>query len=392
MRSIKDKNEQTDESSSDDNITIVIPVKNPFPRGEAESLFLKDVPNYSSTSNYDEATVSRSRMSLHSTSDSAQKTIDALVEQTGTEPDDDMARVAECAAFWRAAGADTLIYCCSIGGTIVANGLIIRFLGFNPLYSTLIFGGAGAIAYSNAQILFTSLLHPPKESIPENRQTQYTILNRYALLPLGFIVKSAIGGTILSALGDTSLGTQQVISASTGPVVGPVMAGIRTGVRKCIQGTLIVQEGNETLGEAFDKAYSTDPNTTDSNRPYRFGTVNGLIAKVTGITASTLGLWYSGGFKVESYCIPTGNHSNYPNINMTGLDNSAFPQDCYGGNVTFMFRELGISFGYAVGFMVIEPLMVAATNKVYDYFYPAPEDSGDDVNLEEIGNHEDEDQ
>lgn len=384
-----------DSGNQDRAVTIIIPVTHPIQRSEVEHLFLRGDQNYGATASrpprglddnvvdYRDRVAQSSAIRIFSTGDSPQETVAGIMQRSDMEASDELTRVAECAAFWKSVGADTLIYACSLGATVVANGLVIRFTTVNPLYSTLVGGGIGAVAYNNAQVLFTSLLKPPRDDIPEENRTAYGHVNKYALLPFSFIIKAGVTGSILSALGDTNFGTQQAISAATSPVIGPVMTAMRMGIRKCYQGSYVLAPETPDVREGFQRAYSSASNPVDADRPYRYGIVRDMFAKLFGVTASTLMLSYSGGFRIESYCYPLGNQTLGMG-NMTGSRNStAFPEDCFGGNLTFMFRELGISFGYAVGFLIVEPILATVTNKIYDYFYPAAEED-DDVSLEEL--------
>lgn len=377
-------------------ITIIIPVMHPVPENEIQKLFIRNEPNYGATANrasreetraylaeFPERVASLSAIQIFSVDDTPEETLAGIVRRSNLEPSEDLTRVAECAAFWKSIGADTLIYVCSMGVSLVANGLIIRFAGFSPLYSTLIFGGTGALSYNNSQLFFNSLIKPPKDRVPEDKQASYGVINKYALLPFSLVIKSAVTGSILSALGDTNVGTQQAISAATSPMVGPITTGLRTVIRKCYRGSYVLAPEIPDVGQTFHQSYGTVPNPADFNRSHRFGTARDMFAKLFGVTAGTLALSYSGGFKIETYCHPTGNQTLDLWNSTTVQNNIAFPDNCIGGNFTFMFRELGISFGYAIGFLIVEPAIAAVTNRIYDYFYPATGDD-DEILLEDI--------
>jgi hypothetical protein len=388
---IKDRPKNKDESS---HATFIVPVKHPVDRSEVEHLFLRGDLTYGATAtrnrqgggdeivSYQNRVADTSAITIFSAGDTVDETLENIARQSDLGPDDDLVKVAECAAFWKSVGADTLIYVCSLGASVVANGLVIRFAGFDALYSTLLIVGGGSLAYNNAQIVFTSLINPPKDNIPEAGKTQYGLINKFALLPVSFVFKAGVTGSILSAIGDTNFGTQQAVSAGTSPLIGPIMTGLRMGIRKCYHGSYVLAPETPGPGEALRKAYSTDPNRADSNRSYRYGSVRDMFGKLFAGTAGTLLLSYSGGFKIDSYCHQIGNQTIEP-WNSTLPQNSVFPDNCVGGNFVFMFRELGISFGYAVGLLIVEPAIAAVTNRIYDYFYsPASDDEG--VNLEEI--------
>ena len=381
-----DETHSSDEGSTG-SVTFIIPVTHPIPQDESLYLFGATYPDYGSNARdqredsiveYPERIARTADIRIFSTGDTSQETMSGITSSSSLESSEALERVAACAAFWKSVGADTLIYVCSLGASLVANGLIIRFAGLNPLTSTLIFGGTGALGYSNTQILFNSLIKPPKDHVPKDRRKSYALISKYALLPFSFVIKSGVTGTILSTIGDTDIGTQQAVSSATSPLIGPITTAVRMGIRTCYQGSYVLADDTPDVGEAFTRAYSTEPNEFDSERPYRFGTTRDMFAKLFGVTASTLMLTYSGGFNIETYCAPTDSFNSSMPFNSTNMS-----QECFGGNMTFMFRELGISVGYAIGFLVVEPLFSAVTNRLYDYFYPATE-SEDGSNVEEL--------
>lgn len=302
-------------------------------------------------------------------------TLANIREQTGIEPNDSLTRAVQCGAFWKSVGADAIIYMSSIGVNLVANGLVIRFLGFDPFVSTLLFGSTAGMSYVNTQIIFTSLIRPPIDNIPEDKKTRYDIINKYAFLPISLIFKSVVAGTTLSMLGDTSIGTQQSVSAVTGPTVGPIMTLARTGVRKCFGGSVVIDPPQLSPGGALKRAYSGDPNPIDENRSYRWGTVRNMLGRAFGLAAGTIALTYSHGFQIQSYCGPSGQQELQNIINGGGtINGSVVNQYCFAGNMTFGLRELGIATGYSLGLLVIDPLANMMMNKVYDFFYPKVDD------------------
>ena len=47
-------------------------------------------------------------------------------------------------------------------------------------------------------------------------------------------------------------------------------------------------------------------------------------------------------------------------------------------------RDLGIAFIYGIAMLIFEPLLNAGLNKIFDYFYGAPEDTSSNVEVEDV--------
>lgn len=307
-------------------------------------------------------------------------TADHILEQTGIKNERAVRRAVQCAAFWRSLGAETLIYMSSYGGMLITNGLIIRFTGFNALASTLMLGSASVALNPNTYLVISNLLKPPQDEVPEDRRKCHDLLNKYAFLPISWLLSAGLSGGALTALRDPSFGTQQIVSAVSAAFVGPIMHGLKVGARKCLKGSVNLSPEYPGVKAALETAYGTDPNPLDDNRPYRWGTLRDMFNRAVTITAGSLVLFHNSGFNVESYCI--GGRDQLLNLTRSGnytITGTDVEQYCVGGGMTYIFRELGISATYAVGMMVVEPVMRLALDKIFDYFHRTPEETVVDV-------------
>ncbi len=321
--------------------------------------------------------VKRSTIHIHSIAETPEATLENILASSELEASPSLTRLAQCAAFWRSVGVDTLIYFLSYGASLTANGLIIRFGGASVLASTLALGGVGAINFGNANLLVNSLLKPAVNKIPKARKAQFEAINRYAVLPFSWVCAGGVSGTILAIMGDTDVGTQQYISAVSGPTSGPFMNLARSGIRACLGGSIVLAPDTPGVVSSFRTAYGTRPNPLDADRPYLWGTVRGMFGRIMGVTAGTLACYYSNGFQIQTYCGPEGRRELEAilanNGTITGEDVEEY---CFAGNFTFAFRQLGLSTGYALGLLIVEPVFNYTFNKIFDWFYPA--DNGPD--------------
>lgn len=371
--------EEIEETGGDEQPSIVvIPLEVPTAETDLRRLIRSSSDSEGELDEDEEETlttedmVKRSTIHIHSVAETPEATLENILASSELEASPSLTRLAQCAAFWRSVGVDTLIYFLSYGASLTANGLIIRFGGSSVLTSTLVMGGVGAISFGNAQLLVNSLLKPAVSKVPQSRKAKFEAIDRYAILPFSWICTGGVAGTALSILGDTDVGTQQYISAVTGPTTGPFMTLARSGVRACFGGSIVLAPDTPGVVSSFKTAYGTRPNPLDADRPYLWGSVRDMFGRAMGITAGTLACYYSNGFQIQTYCGPEGRReleailSN--NGTITGEDVGEY---CFAGNFTFTFRELGLSAGYALGMMIVEPVFNYTVNKIFDWFYPA---------------------
>ncbi len=167
-----------------------------------------------------------STLSLFGVSDDPEETVQFLMNASGLEDEESLSYAAKCGAFWKSLGAETLIYMASYGGGLARQWFDHPLYRLNPLVGTLLFGSYAALSYENARILFTSLIKPPQDTVPEDKQTLFNALNQYAFLPISWIVSSAVSGGVLSLLGDESFGTQQAVGVPSALAIGPIGSGL----------------------------------------------------------------------------------------------------------------------------------------------------------------------
>lgn len=307
-----------------------------------------------------------------------------IAEEAGVEADESLTAAVRCAAVWRALGADTLVYVSSYGATMVANGLVIRFLQPNIILSSFLFNLAAVLGYPNAIVLFKSLLHPPEDEVPERVRNCFAIASRYGLLPVSWAIRAAISGTTLTLLRDTRFSTQQTVSAITSAFVGPIMYGIRSGLRRCLRGSVRMTPRGDGPARAFAKVYGTRPNPLDGNRPHRWTMARDMFIRVIAMSTSTVAVALTNGFNIQTYCI--GGRDDLQQIVDRGetITFEDLEQHCVGGPFTFLFRELGIAFIYGIAMMIFEPVLNLALNRLFDRFYGTPEDGHSSLEIEEI--------
>lgn len=318
-----------------------------------------------------------------------------IAAETGVEPDDSLTTAVRCAATWRALGADTLIYVSTYGATMVANGLIIRFLQPNIILSSFLFNLAAVLGYPNAIVLFKSLLHPPEDEVPERVRKCFAVAARYGLLPVSWAIRASISGTTLALLRDTRFSTQQTVSAITSALVGPIMYGIRSGLRRCMRGSIKIKPRGESPGQAFARTYSTRPNPADGGRPHRWTITRDMLIRVIAMTTSTVTVALTNGFSIQTYCI--GGREELQAIADGGetISFEDLEEHCVGGPFTFLFRELGIAFIYGMAMMIFEPILNLGLNRIFDHFYGDPgesDDSRSSVRVEELDEEEEEEE
>lgn len=370
--------ESQSESSATKPVILVLPFQSPTDPNAIE----KAVRNEPDAGVLSTVVPTGATFAFHTIGDDTGETVSRIGQETEATANASLTRAAQCGAFWKSLGVEALIYTCSYGGLTLASGLVIRFTRANPLLMLLLAGGTGVVANDNFRILVTSLLKPPGEDIPEAKRAQYLDINKYALLPLSLIASGTISGTTLSIIGDTNLGTQQIVSAISTQAAGPMMCLLGTGLRKCYGGSIVLDPGHEDVSASFRKFYSLRPNPDDEERPYLFGTARNLFTRIFAVSATVASCWYSGAFLLESYCGPDGREAlnNITNTtgNFTGAD---LREHCIGGSATFLFRDWGISLAYGIGLMVVQPAMNFVCNRIFDYFYN-PDTSSDDSGVE----------
>lgn len=311
-----------------------------------------------------------------------------LAHEAGVEADDSLRSAVRCASVWRALGADTLVYVSTYGATMVANGLVIRFLQPNIILSSFLFNLAAVIGYPNAIVLFKSLLHPPEDEVPEHVRQCFAVASRYGLLPVSWSIRAAISGTTLALLRDTRFSTQQTVSAITSAFVGPIMYGIRSSLRRCLRGSVRIPPQGDGPGGAFAKAYGSGPNPQDGDRPHRWTIARDMFIRVVAMSTSTVAVALTNGFNIQTYCI--GGRDGLQEItdrNQT-ITFEDLEEHCVGGPFTFLFRELGIAFIYGIAMMIFEPVLNLGLNRLFDYFYGSPDDSQSWVEIEEVQDSE----
>ncbi|MDA5192752.1 hypothetical protein [Govanella unica] len=370
------------EDSKNDPLFLIVPFQSPTDPDAIEKAALNDPDDLVlSTAVHDNAT-----FALHPVSDIPSDTLSQIQDATEAEPNEALSAAAQCGALWKSIGIETAIYTCSYGATTLASGLIIRYTQASPLLILLLAGGSGVIANDNMRILFTSLLKPPGEDIPESKREQHANISKYALLPLSLLASGTVSGSTLSVLGDTNLGTQQIVLSIATQFTGPVMGALGVGLRQCYRGSVILKPEHDGVATSFKKFYSCQPNPFDEKRPYVFGTIRNMLTRVFAVTATVSSAWYSGGYLLENYCGPEGRDQLYNLTNTTGNYSGADVRDnCVGGNATFLFRDWGLSLAYGLGLIVVQPAMNFVCNKVFDYFYASDDASDeDDVQIEDV--------
>lgn len=380
-----DKMVELDDFDENETGIVIMPIKIPVDTNQLNNAILREPVDDDETIERGErlsikSQIDRSTLSFYGVYKDPQETVDIIVELSGIEADESLTHAAQCGAFWKSLGAETIIYMSSFGGTMIANGLLIRFAGFNALASTLFFGNVAVTALPNARILFSSLIKPPKDNIPEDNKSCYQALDKYTFMPISWMIKAASAGGTLAILEDSSFATQQVVGALTSMVIGPVTLGLRGVARSCLKGSVTLDPGYPDVKTAFKNAYSSDPNPNDNDRSYRWGSARDIFNRGLIISGTTLALILNNGLAIQTYCI--GGRSELERIlaNNGTITNNDINQYCFGGSMTYMFRELGYTFAYSAGMMVLEPILNAAFNKLYDFFYPRREETGDDEN------------
>ena len=334
--------------------------------------------NRSTFANPTESQLSGSTLSFHSVSDDPSETASTIEQATGVS-EEDVVLAAKCGAFWKSLGAETLVYMASYGGGLLANGLIIRFAGLDPLLGTLAFGSYSGLSYHNARVMFTSLLKPPQDDLPEDRTQTFQTVSKYAFLPASWVIASAISGTVLSLLGDDSFGTQQAVSVPSSLLIGPVIGGLGALTRECLGGSVIIDpdyEGYETLCDAFGTAYGSSPNPNDEGRSHRYGMLRDVFLRFLSINLGTIASFSLGATSLATYCI--GGRDEFLNATATNSSadiNDLLNEHCAGGQFTFGFRELGFSLCYGLGVLVVEPLLGKLFDGLYDCFFQDSDES-----------------
>jgi len=333
-----------------------------------------------------------STISFHSVSDDPSETLSAIERSSSVSIDESLEHAAKCGAFWRSLGVETLIYMSSYGAGILANGLIIRFAGLDSLAGTLLFGSYAALSFNQAQILFKSALKPPRDDVPKDRQECFQIMSKYAFLPISWVVRAGAAGTALSLIGDSDFGTQQAISVPSSLLVAPVITGLRTMTRECMGGSVELHPDYTKFKDVptgFATSYSDEPNPLDDDRSRRYGTLRDAFVRGVVMNIGTLAFFAYSGNQLATYCI--GGQEDFMNAtanNSTADINALLNEHCAGGQFTFAFRELALSFTYGVGVLVVEPLLSGLMNSIYDCFYPRDdeESSSDEENprIEEV--------
>lgn len=367
---IEDKKQ--DEKSSSDSGYVIVPLKTPLGLTEGGESHAFD-----------------QQLSFHSVGDSVDETVLMLVEGAGIAPDESLTRAAQCGAFWKSVGVETLIYMCSYGGTLIANGIILHVTNLDTLTSTMLTGTAGILAYPHARIVFNSLMRPPLDTVPEDKQARFEALEKYGFLPASWFITSLMSGSTLAVLNDSSFGTQQIISAVTTVAAGPIIQMLRSSTRTCLKGSLVINPPYEDLSTAFKTAYSTEPNPQDESRTYRWGLSRNTISHFLALSTGTLMLTFGGGYNIETYCI--GGRDELKKILDSGnstITNDDLSRYCFGGPTILIFRDLGISLAYGLCMVVIEPTLNLVFNKIYDYFYPRQQETSSDILIEEVSDED----
>ncbi len=387
-----EEDSQTTESGTIEGV-VIIPVKIPHQSSSEEMVadessiirsILSGEDVETTSSGYEEPIkdqLAQGTLSFYTVSSSYEETASHIKSSSGIS-DEAITCAAKCGAFWTSLGVETLIYMSSYGGGLLANGLIIRFAGLNPLLGTLLFGSYSSISYHNARVLFTSLIKPPRDDLPEGKEETFRAISKYAFLPISWIVGSAISGTTLSLLGDASFGTQQAVGVPTSLMIGPVMGGLGAMTRECMGGSIDIDPDYTKFKDvptAFRTVYSSEPNPLDDNRSRRYGMLRDVFLRFLSVNLGTITAFAYGGTQLATYCI--GGRDEF--LNATQFDNTTDVNDllneyCAGGQFTYAFRELGFSLCYGIGVLVVEPILTGLFNMVYDCFYPRQDKSSSD--------------
>lgn len=293
--------------------------------------------------------------------------------------DETLVEAVRCAGVWRALGAETLIYISTYGATLVANGLVIRFMGANVLMSSFLFNLAAVLGFHNAGIFFNSLLHPPKEEVPEEQKACFEIAKKYGLLPVSWLIRATLSASTTAFLTrDTSYSAQQVVSAITSAFVGPIMYSVRSGMRLGMKGTVTNQAKGDGVVTAFKTAYSSAPNMNDEERPYLWGATRDQFIRVIAMTSSTIVMAAINGFQLSTFCL--GGREELNNITRSNrtVTFEDVEQKCIGGPLAFYLRDIGIAFIYGFAMMILEPILNSGLNRIFDYYY-GPSEGDDDT-------------
>lgn len=317
-------------------------------------------------------------------SENSEEVARRIANNAGVDHDESLTEAVRCAAIWRSLGADTLIYISSYGATMFANGLIIRFFGVNIIISSFLANLVAVIGFQNASIFFKSLLHPPQDVVSDEQKACFETATKYGLLPVSWTIRAALSGTALALLRDTTFATQQAVSAITSAFVGPIMYGMRSSIRSCLKGTIKLTPKDDGVKAAFALDYGKKPNPLDEDRPYLWGTARNTFIRIIAMSSSTIVMALTNGFNIQSYCL--GGQEELKNITNTNqtLTFEDIEKNCVGGPFTFLFRDLGIAFIYGIAMLIFEPLLNGALNKIFDYFYGAPEDTSSNVEVEDV--------
>lgn len=328
-----------------------------------------------------EAQIDDARIVVQPLSESSDENLQFLFDETGSTPDSYLEEVVNCCTFLRKIGTEILIYSTSFAGIGVTTGLLIRFANTPALASMIIGNGLAVIANENGRAFFTSLLKPHSDEVPEEKRKRFDLIRKYAAHPLSTIMTSTVGGTIVSIVGSTNLGTRQSIVSCTAQLGGLTTYLANQALRKCHGGRIIVNPGHDDPKPTMQRFYSSAPNPEDNNRSYRAGNLRNIVTRVTCMAMATTTAYMSGAYYLENYCGPGRDTLLAMDGNFTGDDLQEY---CMGGQATFLFRDWGVTAINFVGFMVVQPLLNRGFNALYDCFWgPADEDS-DETRLAEV--------
>ncbi len=334
----------------------------------------------SSYGQYSDERLGDAVLSFHSVSGDPEETI-SVIESSGIS-DEAITCAAKCGAFWHSLGAETAMYMVSYGTALLANGLIIRFTGANPFVSTLLSDNFAAVSYLNARVLFTSLIKPPQDDLPEDKETSNLLINKYAILPVSWVFGAICSGTALTILRDDSFATQQMVGLPTTLMIGPFVAGVGTLVRECQGGTVDLHPDYSKYKnpkKAFKTVYGLEPNPLDDNRSRRFGMLRDVFLRFLSGNIAPIAAFALNFPSLSTFCI--GGQDQFLNATQgnTTMDvNEALNEYCFGGPLTYAFRELGFAVCYGVGVLVVEPALCKLFNMVYDCLYPRDDESSTD--------------
>ncbi|MDA5192754.1 hypothetical protein [Govanella unica] len=358
---------------------IMMSTKAPLDAVALDEAFLRIQPMNKDHARLDEETslkdqLKKSTIHFYGVYNDPTETVDTIKDLSGIEIDESLTRAAYCGAFLRSLGAETIIYMSSYGGTMIATGLLIRFAGFDILATKLAMTGFAVASMPNARILFNSLIKPPADNLPDDKKALFDRLNKYAFMPLSWVIGGGAVGGVLTYLGDTNFGTQQVVGATAATFVGPLMLGLRSVTRTCLKGSIIIDPEYPAVKDAFNRAYSDQPNPQDNHRSHRWGMARDTFNRGLILSGTALALILTNTIAIQTFCID--GKADLENIlaNNGTITNDDLNTYCTGGSATYLFREIGLSLANSVGMLIVEPVLNNALNKVYDYFYPTMQD------------------